>query len=376
MGVRTTGILLLHGLEKAYDSVWRKGMWRIAKYYGIPTKIVELLREWYLGISSSVRMDGEEGDWFPITTGLRQGCVMSPSLFNIYMDAMMRRVTEEAAGGVMVGDERVVDLDLADDVALLADSWLVMVAMVMRMERVTQRFGINISARKSEVLFIGRGEGDVRMEDLQLRGQPMKRVEEFTYLGSIITSDGKCIQDIERRRAGATRAFGTLRKRMWGRSEISLKVKMKVFNALVIPVLLYGATAWALTKTEERRLDAFEMGMLRSILGVRWDDFIRNDDIRDRLCQTPVSLKLRKARLKWFGHMERMGEERQLKRIMRARVQGGRPRGRPRTRWRDVLRRDLEGSGLSCEEAAAEARDRDRWRGIVRASCDYHVAGS
>ena len=363
-------------LEKAYDSVWRDGMWRIAKYYGIPTKIVDLLRKWYLGITSSVRMDGEEGDWFPITTGLRQGCVMSPSLFNIYMDAMMRKVTEEAAGGVMVGDERVVDLDFADDVALLADSWLVMVAMVMRMEQVTQRFGINISARKSEVLFIGRGEGDVRMEDLQLRGQPMKRVEEFTYLGSIITSDGKSIQDIERRRAGATRAFGTLRKRMWGRREISLKVKMKVFNALVIPVLLYGATAWALTKTEERRLDAFEMGMLRSILGVRWDDFIRNDDIRGRLCQPPVSLKLRKARLKWFGHMERMGEERQVKRIMRARMQGRRPRGRPRTRWNDVLRRDLEGSGLSYEEAAAEARDRDRWRGIVRASCDYHVAGS
>ena len=363
-------------LEKAYDSVWREGMWRIAKYYGIPTKIVDLLRKWYLGITSSVRMDGEEGDWFPITTGLRQGCVMSPSLFNIYMDAMMRKVTEEAAGGVMVGDERVVDLDFADDVALLADSWLVMVAMVMRMEQVTQRFGINISARKSEVLFIGRGEGDVRMEDLQLRGQPMKRVEEFTYLGSIITSDGKSIQDIERRRAGATRAFGTLRKRMWGRREISLKVKMKVFNALVIPVLLYGATAWALTKTEERRLDAFEMGMLRSILGIRWDDFIRNDDIRGRLCQTPVSLKLRKARLKWFGHMERMGEERQVKRIMRARMQGRRPRGRPRTRWNDVLRRDLEGSGLSYEEAAAEARDRDRWRGIVRASCDYHVAGS
>ena len=324
-------------LEKAYDSVWREGMWHIAKYYGIPTKIVDLLRNWYIGITSSVRLDGEEGDWFPITTGLRQGCVMSPALFNVYMDAIMRRVTEEAAGGIMVGGERVVDLDFADDVALLADSWLVMVAMVMRLEQVTQRFGINISARKSEVLFIGRGEGDVRMEDLQLRGQPMKKVEEFTYLGSVVTSDGKCIQDIERRRAGATRAFGTLRQRLWNRREISRKVKMKVFNAIVIPVLLYGATAWAPTRTEERRLDAFEMGMLRSILGVRWDDFVRNADIRDMLCQVPVSLKLRRARMKWFGHVERMGEERQVKRIMQAEMWGRRPRGRPRTRWKDVL---------------------------------------
>ena len=191
----------------------------------------------------------------------------------------------------------------------------------------------------------------------------------------MITSDGKYIQDIERRRAGATRAFGTLRKRVWGRREISLKIKMKIFNAVVIPVLLYGATAWALTRTEERRLDAFEMGMLRSILGVRWDDFVRNVDIREMLCQVPVSLKLRRARMKWFGHVERMGEDRQVKRIMQVEMSGRRPRGRPRTRWKDVVRRDLEGSGLDLEEAAVEARDRDRWREIVLASCSYNAAG-
>ena len=195
----------------------------------------------------------------------------------------MRKLTEGEVGGVMVGSERVVDLDFADDVALLADTWVVMVGMVMRMEEVTQRFGINISAKKSEILYIGRGEGDVRMEDMELREQRMKQVEEFVYLGSVFTSDGKFLQDIERRRAGATRAFGTLKRRLWGRRDVSLKVKMKIFNAVVLPVLLYGATAWALTRTEERRLDAFEMRMLRSIMGVRWDDFIRNEDIREKL---------------------------------------------------------------------------------------------
>ena len=195
----------------------------------------------------------------------------------------MRKLTEGEVGGVMVGSERVVDLDFADDVALLADTWVVMVGMVMRMEEVTQRFGINISAKRSEILYIGRGEGDVRMEDMELREQRMKQVEEFVYLGSVFTSDGKFLQDIERRRAGATRAFGTLKRRLWGRRDVSLKVKMKIFNVVVLPVLLYGATAWALTRTEERRLDAFEMRMLRSIMGVRWDDFIRNEDIREKL---------------------------------------------------------------------------------------------
>ena len=104
-------------LEKAYDSVWREGMWQVARYYGIPTRIVDLLKNWYIGISSFVRMDGEEGELLPINTGLKQCCVMSTLLFNIYMDATMRKITEVLAGGVIVGSEVVVDLDFADDVA-------------------------------------------------------------------------------------------------------------------------------------------------------------------------------------------------------------------------------------------------------------------
>ena len=78
------------------------------------------------------------------------------------------------AGGVMFVHERVVDLDFADGVALLADSWQVLVPIVMKMEQATQIFGINNSARKSGVLYIGRDEGSVRVQDISLRGQAMK----------------------------------------------------------------------------------------------------------------------------------------------------------------------------------------------------------
>ena len=71
-----------------------------------------------------------------------------------------------------------------------------------------------------------------------------------------------------------------------------------------------------MTRTEERRLDAFQVGMPRSIAHVRLDDFIRNEGIRERLCQMPVSLKLRRASLKWFGRVERMGKEIQVKIII------------------------------------------------------------
>ena len=65
---------------------------------------------------------------------------------------------------------------------------------------------------------------------------------------------------------------------MWGKKEINLKIKMKIFNAIVLPALLYSAIALALTKTGERKLEAFEMDMLRINVGVRWHDFVRNAD--------------------------------------------------------------------------------------------------
>ena len=104
--------------------------------------------------------------------------------------------------------------------------------------------------------------------------------------------------------------------------------------------------------------------------------FVRNVDIKERSRQPPVSLKLRRTRLKCFGHVQRMGEERQVKLIMNAEMEGRRPMGRPQTRWRDVIGRDLQSSGLSIEQAALKALERDRWRNVVRASCNYNAAGS
>ena len=70
---------------------------------------------------------------------------------------------------------------------------------------------------------------------------------------------------------------------------------MKVFNALVIPVLSYAASTWVMTRTEERKVDALEIKMIRTIMGIRWSDTVRNEDIRRILRQVPVSLKIRRA---------------------------------------------------------------------------------
>ena len=83
------------------------------------------------------------------------------------------KITEVSASGVTVDCERVVDLNLVDNVALLADTWFVMFSMVMQMKEVTRRFGASISARKSDVLYSGRGEVDLGKEYMQFRAQKL-----------------------------------------------------------------------------------------------------------------------------------------------------------------------------------------------------------
>ena len=115
----------------------------------------------------------------------------------------------------------------------------------------------NAEVNKFKNFHLGRGERKVRLKDSQFRGQAMKQVGDFTYVGSVFDSDGKVIQNIERRRTGSMQAFGTLRRRLWGRWEVSLKLKLKVFHAIVLPVLLHSAATWTLTRVEERRQVTF-----------------------------------------------------------------------------------------------------------------------
>ena len=83
------------------------------------------------------------------------------------------------------------------------------------------------------------------------------------------------------------------------------------------------------------------MRMTRSIAEVRWEEMMKNFDILERLRQPPVSLKLRRTRMKWFGKVKRIEEEKQVKRTMWKKMRGTKLRGRPRTMWKDVIKIDL-----------------------------------
>ena len=128
-------------LEKAYDRIDREAMWRVLGMHGINGQLLKVIQSLYEKSESCVRVCREEDEWFEVGVGLRQGCVTSPWLFNLFRDAVMKEVREKAGDvGVTLGDERrniewnVDWLMFADDTVLLGDS-------EEKLERLVQEFG-------------------------------------------------------------------------------------------------------------------------------------------------------------------------------------------------------------------------------------------
>jgi len=139
-------------------------------------------------------------------------------------------------------------------------------------------------------------------------------------------------------------------------------VKGKVYRTMVRPVLIYGLEAWTLRRRKEERLERTEMRMLRWILGLTLRDRKRNDDIRRTLRVACITDKVREARLRWYGHVQRREEDDCVKRILEANVGGQRNRGRQTKRWIDVVKHNMEDLQLNVEDAENRAEWRRRTR--------------
>ena len=115
-------------LEKAYDTIDRHGMWQMLRVYGVRLKLLKAVQSFYVDSRACVRVGNDVSEWFPVNVGLRQGCVMSPWLFYVYMDGVIREVNLRVIGkGLELlsangGRFEINQLLFADDTALVADS--------------------------------------------------------------------------------------------------------------------------------------------------------------------------------------------------------------------------------------------------------------
>jgi hypothetical protein len=328
--------------KAAFDSIDRKRMYQILRTrVGLPDRIVSLIEEMYQGSVDVVRVGSDFTDPFPVETGVKQGALLSPILFNIVLDAILHVAMEGCEGIRVDRGNPVTDLDYADDLALLAESLTDMQRMIDRLDAVASSLGLVISAEKTQTM----RTPDTDPTPLLLRGQPLADVDKFCYLGSFITMNGDAGPEVRSRIAKAENAFALLTARLWSIQRIDLSTKMRVYLAAVRPVLLYGCETWPMNIEDERRIQAFEYRCWRRILSITYLDRVSNEEVTRRMGAPPLcSVELRRRRLTYLGHVLRRHPDFPARRALLARPGAGwkRPRGKPRTTWQSTVFKDIQ----------------------------------
>lgn len=352
-------------LEKAYDRVPREKLLEVLGRYGVGNKLLRAIDSLYTKSMAAVRIDGKLSDWFQVKTGVRQGCKLSPLLFIIYMNEIIKNSNFE--GGLNLGNNKIVSLAYADDLVILAESEGELQTNINKFNASCLDFGMKISVGKTKVMKISKKGGEIKCKIDQ---EGIEQVASFTYLGCIISEDGKLDNELESRISKANAVSCQLRNTLFNKKEVSTKTKLSVHRAIFRPILMYGSESWVDTNSKIQKLEVTDMRVLRMISGVRrwdqWQERISNDSIRNQLGVTDIDEAARQSRLRWWGHVQRMGEDRLPKQILESFVGGKRGRGRPRRRWEDSVGNDLDVRGFSWEEARGLALDRGKWRRVVK----------
>ena len=166
----------------------------------------------------------------------------------------------------------------------------------------------------------------------------------------------------------ATGVMRSLRQPLWRHSSISLETKLRVYQASVLSVLLYGSECWPISTSLCNRLSAFDMHAQRAITNTKWFEYKTNIEVRTLTNRQPIQRYIAQGRLRWLGHLLRSPSNHPALAIytFNPRAAGwSRPRGAPRTRWSDVLGKDLKQLGTTLMEASNIALDRSRWRSTI-----------
>jgi len=160
---------------------------------------------------------------------------------------------------------------------------------------------------------------------------------------------------------------------------LSKNLKLKIYRTIILTVVLYGCEAWSLTLREERKLRVFENMVLRRKFRPRRDEVtgewrgLHNEELNDLYSSPNIVRVIKSRRMKWAWLVVRMGEERGVYRVLVGKPEGKRPLRRPRRRWVDNIRMDLQDVGCGYMDWIGVAQDRDRWRTLVSAVMNFRV---
>ena len=296
--------------------------------YGVDKKVSSMLQQIYKQSRAAVRVGQELGEWFEQRVGTRQGDPVSPVIFITYLERAMDK-NEGNRKGITISGEKIDDLRFADDIDLLEENIDTLQESLDQTAKAASEMDLVVNIAKTKVMTFGRETAE---KNITLNENEIENVNEFIYLGSLLTWDNNCSKEIKRRIARAMGVLGGFNK-VWSSRVIRLEVKLNILRTCVFSTLLYAAETWTIKKEDKDRLLSFEMKCYRRILRIRWQQKITNIEVRRRMkVTTNVMQEVIKRKMTMFGHICRISQDRRIQKVIEGFMEGNSRRGRPKKR--------------------------------------------
>lgn len=359
----TTLHQLFIDFRQAYDSLNRDALWAAMVELGIPKKYIRIARATLLGSKSCVRVDGELSREFDVTNGVWQGDGLSSLFFNLALERVVRKAFLVRPGTIANRSRQI--LAYADDIDLMGRSERDVAEAFRQLVDEAAAVGLRVNFSKTKYMTMDN-KPDNR-GTVEMAGEDVEIVQSFSYLGVNVNSSNDMSEELRNRVMCGSRgqyALGRiLRSKNLGRA-----LKIKVYQTILRPVVLYGSETWTLTQADEQMLSVWERKVLRTIFGpVRDGEEWRsryNHELYNLYGNPGIVAVAKSNRIRWAGHLERMDGSRHTKNIAEAATYGSRRRGRPRATWKDGLEADL--TRLGRQNWRSDARDREKWRRVAQ----------
>ena len=276
---------------KAFDTVNRPLLFKLLSKIGCPANLLTTIKLLYSEVKARLVIEGELSNPFKYDCGVKQGCKLAPTLYGLYAAmALWVAFKDNNEHSIYVRfrtDGNLFDLkrlkaktktfymyireaQYADDIAVFSDSSFGLQSLLASYYLATRRFGLQINAKKTEVMCLGP-ECDFFIGETKL-----KSVNRFRYLGSILSKESNLKDELTARIQSISCAFGRLKHRVFNNQDLTIWTKVTVFNQCLMHVLLHSSETWTLYAHEVKQLRTVQQRYLRNIMNIKWDDYVSN----------------------------------------------------------------------------------------------------